>query len=104
MPGRLPNFSRNITLNCSKKFIPGPPWMLWLETGEQKTGKEFVSSRRERYGGFSMQEPGPKRLLALDGGGVRGLVSLGFLARIERILRQRYEKPALLLSDYFDRH
>lgn len=49
-----------------------------------------------------LQEPGPKRLLALDGGGVRGLVSLGFLARIERILRQRYEKPALVLSDYFD--
>lgn len=49
-----------------------------------------------------LQEPGPKRLLALDGGGVRGLVSLGFLARIERILRQRYGKPTLVLNDYFD--
>jgi hypothetical protein len=31
--------------------------------------------------------PGPKRLLALDGGGVRGAISLAFLAKMERLLR-----------------
>ena len=45
---------------------------------------------------------GPKRILALDGGGVRGALTLGFLERIEQILRRRYQNPQLLLCDYFD--
>ena len=45
---------------------------------------------------------GPKRILALDGGGIRGALSLGFLARIERLLRDRYGNPDLRLRDYFD--
>lgn len=48
------------------------------------------------------REPGPKRLLALDGGGIRGLVTLGYLARIEALLRERFGDPNLVLSDYFD--
>jgi hypothetical protein len=46
--------------------------------------------------------PGPKRILALDGGGVRGILALGFLARIEQVLRMRHHWPELRLSDYFD--
>jgi len=46
--------------------------------------------------------PGPKRVLALDGGGMRGLITLGFLARIERVLRERFGAPDLRLADYFD--
>jgi uncharacterized protein len=46
--------------------------------------------------------PGPKRSLALDGGGIRGVVTLGFLARIEAILRERHGRPGLVLGDYFD--
>jgi hypothetical protein len=49
-----------------------------------------------------LKKPGPKRLLALDGGGIRGLISLGYLARIEHLLRQRYRDETLVLSDYFD--
>jgi len=49
-----------------------------------------------------LKEPGPKRVLALDGGGIRGLVTIGYLARIESMLRRRYRKPGLVLSDYFD--
>ena len=49
-----------------------------------------------------LHEPGPKRLLALDGGGIRGLITLGYLARIEEILRRRYGKSDLVLADYFD--
>ena len=30
--------------------------------------------------------PGPKRLLAVDGGGIRGILALEILAEIERIL------------------
>lgn len=44
----------------------------------------------------------PKRILALDGGGIRGALTLGFLERIESILRDRYKNPDLKLCDHFD--
>jgi uncharacterized protein len=43
----------------------------------------------------------PKRILALDGGGVKGVVSLAFLERIESELRQRHGDD-FRLCDYFD--
>jgi len=46
--------------------------------------------------------PGPKRILALDGGGVRGIVSLAFLERIETLLKERAGGADFRLSDYFD--
>ena len=46
---------------------------------------------------------GPKRILALDGGGIRGAISLGYLEGIETTLRNRYGgDPNFRLSDYFD--
>lgn len=45
---------------------------------------------------------GSKRILSLDGGGIRGVITLGFLERVENELRQQHGQPALLLSDYFD--
>ncbi|MHC2331604.1 patatin-like phospholipase family protein [Bradyrhizobium sp. USDA 4454] len=48
------------------------------------------------------REAGPKRILALDGGGIRGILTLEYLAAIEAMLRDRYNKPDLLLCDYFD--
>ena len=45
---------------------------------------------------------GPKRILSLDGGGIRGILTLQFLDAIERKLRARSNNPALVLSDYFD--
>jgi hypothetical protein len=44
---------------------------------------------------------GPKRILALDGGGVRGIISLAYLERLEAILRTRFGSAAVL-GDYFD--
>jgi predicted acylesterase/phospholipase RssA len=45
----------------------------------------------------------PKRILALDGGGLRGILSLGFLQKIETILRQRHGNNGdFRLSHYFD--
>src|SRR5262245_58138189 len=46
---------------------------------------------------------GPKRILALDGGGLRGILTLGILQGVERELRQRHGNDrAFRLSDYFD--
>lgn len=46
---------------------------------------------------------GPKRILALDGGGLRGVLTLGMLREVERILRERAGgDPGFRLSDYFD--
>src|SRR6476619_6591967 len=44
--------------------------------------------------------PGPKRVLALDGGGVRGAITVAFLERIEALLSQRQGHP-VRLGDYF---
>ncbi len=46
--------------------------------------------------------PGPKRLLAIDGGGIRGLIAIEFLVRIEALLRERYGNRELVLADYFE--
>ncbi len=46
--------------------------------------------------------PGAKRILAIDGGGVRGAVALALLQRLEAVLRARTGEPDLRLSDYFD--
>jgi patatin-like phospholipase/acyl hydrolase len=45
---------------------------------------------------------GPKRILSLDGGGIRGALTLGYLKKIETILRAKENDPDLLLCDYFD--
>jgi patatin-like phospholipase/acyl hydrolase len=46
---------------------------------------------------------GPKRILALDGGGIRGIITLEILARIESLLRERLGRQAdFVLADYFD--
>jgi predicted acylesterase/phospholipase RssA len=45
----------------------------------------------------------PKRILALDGGGLRGILSLGILQRIEDLLRARHGGAEdFRLCDYFD--
>ena len=49
---------------------------------------------------------GPKRILALDGGGIRGALTLGYLEKIEQILADRHKdiipKDKFRLHHYFD--
>ena len=45
---------------------------------------------------------GRKKLLALDGGGIRGAMTVEVLASIEKMLREQLKKPELVLGDYFD--
>lgn len=46
--------------------------------------------------------PSKKRILTLDGGGVRGIVSIAFLAEMEEQLREQTGRKDLVLSDVFD--
>jgi len=46
-----------------------------------------------------LYKPGPRKLLACDGGGIRGIISI---AKIDSDLRASNECPNLVLSEYFD--
>ena len=53
--------------------------------------------------GERIQAPGPKKILALDGGGIRGMMTIEVLAEIEDRLRQQFKKgPAFRLAHFFD--
>ena len=46
-------------------------------------------------------DAGPKRILALDGGGIRGILTLQYLQVIETLVKKRFGEETLL-CDYFD--
>jgi uncharacterized protein len=46
--------------------------------------------------------PDMRKLLALDGGGIRGMITIEVLQQIENTLRAKFNKPELVLADYFD--
>jgi uncharacterized protein len=45
--------------------------------------------------------PGPKRILAIEGGGIRAAIAVAFLERIEAIVSEQ-QKRNVLLGDWFD--
>jgi len=52
-----------------------------------------------------IQAPGPKKILALDGGGIRGMMTVEILAAIEGLLRDAQpsaKRDSFVLADYFD--
>jgi patatin-like phospholipase/acyl hydrolase len=50
-----------------------------------------------------IRSPGPKKILALDGGGIRGLITVEVLGAIEDLLHRKLDKgPDFVLADYFD--
>ncbi len=58
-----------------------------------------IRTRDEHF----LDDGSPKRVLALDGGGLRGIVTLSFLAEIESMLRDRHGgAESFRLSHYFD--
>jgi patatin-like phospholipase/acyl hydrolase len=58
---------------------------------------EAFACERDRH----LFGPGPKHILSLDGGGVRGAITVAFLERIEKLLEERYGKE-VRLGDHFD--
>jgi uncharacterized protein len=50
-----------------------------------------------------VNSPGPKKLLALDGGGIRGVITLEVLGRLESLLAEQLGAgDDFVLGDYFD--
>ncbi len=50
-----------------------------------------------------LNKSGPRKLLALDGGGIRGVISVEVLAELERHLQQALGRDdTFVLADYFD--
>ena len=50
-----------------------------------------------------LNSPGPKKILSLDGGGIRGALTLGYLKKLEDILKAKFsDNPDFRLCDYFD--
>ena len=47
-------------------------------------------------------QAGPKKLLAIDGGGIRGVLALEILQKIETLLKAQSGRPSFCLADYFD--
>ena len=41
---------------------------------------------------------GPRKLLALDGGGIRGVISLEILGKIESLLREQTGNPKFVFE------
>jgi hypothetical protein len=68
-------------------------------------GHDYVWNQ-ERARDRHLKPGGPKRLLAIDGGGIRGLLSCGILKSIEDTLRARLptaeERERFVLADYYD--
>ena len=50
-----------------------------------------------------ISQDGPKKILALDGGGIRGMITVEILKKLEDLLRQETGgKQKFVLADYFD--
>jgi patatin-like phospholipase/acyl hydrolase len=50
----------------------------------------------------SSKKTNAKRILSIDGGGIRGCLTLGYLQNIETIVRMKLGKEDAVLADYFD--
>lgn len=68
---------------------------------QELAGADFLSAIDAR-----LRAPGPKRILSLDGGGVRGILTAGILEVLEARLKARIpdevERESFRLCDYFD--
>jgi len=49
-----------------------------------------------------IEKPGQKKLLSIDGGGIRGVLALSVLQKIEDILKAKSGRDDFVLADYFD--
>jgi len=73
-----------------------------MASDQSNFGKwELWGPLRSRYEARA-KAGGPYRLLALDGGGIRGLITLAVLVRLEELLSKAWNDPDFRLCKFFD--
>ena len=77
----------------NRDILPSQSYVIPRPPKELLTAKTF----RDK-----LQPAAQKKLLACDGGGIRGVLSLEPLERIETVLREKTGDPNLVLADFFD--
>lgn len=80
-------------------IIENPKFKRIYQEVIQRSGTYSIKSAEQHWDA----DGNPKRILALDGGGVRGILTLGYLKKIEHILRERHGgSENFRLCHYFD--
>jgi uncharacterized protein len=80
----------------------GADYSRWLAR-VRLANQVVIVTYRVRTRDEHLHEDGPKRILALDGGGLRGILTLGILSSVEAELRRRHgHDEAFRLCHYFD--
>ncbi len=92
------------------QHLPGAFWHVIM--GDTSRSARRACSQLSRYKAPGdrimslievLERTGPRKLLALDGGGIHGLISLEILAKIEEMLRANLGRnDRFVLADYFD--
>jgi hypothetical protein len=86
--------------NLASQGASGALYRIYLLLVRSK-GERCRHGRRLVAG--KLTKGGPRKLLALDGGGIRGLIAVEVLAEMEAMLRRELgEGDDFVLSDYFD--
>lgn len=81
--------------------MPAPPFTI-LRPEAGWTGQACEKGNHTMSIQAKLDKEPPYKLLSCDGGGIRGIISVEILARIEAELRDSSGKKDLVLSDYFD--
>jgi predicted acylesterase/phospholipase RssA len=76
------------------------------ERARQPTRASTTSTQGDADGSLALtkriNQKGRKKLLAIDGGGIRGVLALEVLIKIEELLKAKSGRPDFRLADYFD--
>src|SRR5258705_9399614 len=85
------------------RYIIGRPATKLSSIAFERTIAMTASEKRQQTHLMTrLARSGPRKLLALDGGGIRGVLSLEILAEMERLLIEQSGNPDYRLADYFD--
>src|SRR5271167_4731374 len=80
--------------------------LLYVAPGEQRLNnlKSSIDGPKEVLMTLltRIERPGVKKLLAIDGGGIRGVLALEILQKIEDLLKAKSGRDNFCLADYFD--
>jgi uncharacterized protein len=102
--------AQQVKRNIGSEFLQAMPGD-WIVSGDNNNqwvvrsdifDKSYEAIVRHDHKMHSTPNESQKKLLTIDGGGVRGIMSLAVLSDIERCLRVKTANPDLVLSDYFD--